>query len=141
MGNLSRVFTTIDHVGIAVEDIDAALTCYHERFQMAIQHREVVESQGVEAVLLEVGDAHIELLAPLGPETPVGKFLESRGPGMHHVAYRVEDVDAELERVKSLGIRVIDETPRTGILGSRIAFIHPEATGGVLTELVTPAGH
>lgn len=141
MGNLSRVFTTIDHVGIAVEDLDAALATYNEQFEMRIQHREVVEAQGVEAVLLEIGDAHIELLAPLGPETPVGKFLESRGPGMHHVAYRVEDVDAELERVKSLGIRVIDETPRTGILNSRIAFIHPEATGGVLTELVTPADH
>lgn len=141
MGNLSRVFTTIDHVGIAVEDLDAALATYNEQFEMRIQHREVVEAQGVEAVLLEIGDAHIELLAPLGPETPVGKFLESRGPGMHHVAYRVEDVDAEIERVKSLGIRVIDETPRTGILNSRIAFIHPEATGGVLTELVTPADH
>lgn len=141
MGNLSRVFTTIDHVGIAVEDLDAVLATYNEQFEMRIQHREVVEAQGVEAVLLEIGDAHIELLAPLGPETPVGKFLESRGPGMHHVAYRVEDVDAELERVKSLGIRVIDETPRTGILNSRIAFIHPEATGGVLTELVTPADH
>jgi methylmalonyl-CoA epimerase len=135
------VFTTIDHVGIAVENLDKALTHYHENFEMAIQHREVVEAQGVEAVLFEVGDAHIELLAPLGPETPVGKFLESRGPGMHHIAYRVEDVDAELERVKALGIRVIDETPRTGILNSRIAFIHPEATGGVLTELVTPADH
>lgn len=135
------MFTRIDHIGIAVEDLDAAIAQYNEQFEMAIQHRETIEEQGVEAVLLEIGEGHIELLKPLGPDTPVGKFIAKKGTGLHHVAYAVEDVDAELERVKSIGMRVIDETPRVGIRGSRIAFLHPASTGGVLTELVTPAGH
>lgn len=135
------MFTRIDHIGVAVTDLDAAIASYNEQFEMAIQHREVIEEQGVEAVLLAVGEGHVELLKPLGPDTPVGKFIEKKGPGLHHVAYAVADVDAELERVKALGLRVIDETPRTGIRGSRIAFLHPASTGGVLTELVTPADH
>ncbi len=135
------MFTRIDHIGVAVEDLDATIAQYNEQFEMTIQHRETVEEQGVEAVLLEVGEGHVELLRPLGPETPVGRFIEKKGPGLHHVAYAVEDVDAELERLKALGVRVIDETPRIGIRGSRIAFLHPASTGGVLTELVTPAGH
>jgi methylmalonyl-CoA epimerase len=135
------VFTRIDHIGVAVADLDAAIAQYNEQFEMAIQHRETVHEQGVEAVLLEVGEGHVELLAPLDDDTPVGKFLASRGPGLHHVAYSVPDVDAELERIKSLGIRVIDETSRIGIRGSRVAFLHPEGTGGVLVELVTPADH
>lgn len=132
-------FTAIDHVGIAVENIDETLAIYNEKFGMAIQYREVVEEQGVEAVLLEVGGSHIELLQPLGPDTPVGKFLEKRGAGMHHVAYRVENVQAELDRLKAAGIELIDETPRIGIQGSTVAFIHPQSAGFVLTELVTPA--
>lgn len=136
------MFGAIDHIGIAVEDIDAAMKIYNEQFEMAVQYREVVESQGVEAVLLEVGDAHIELLKPLGPDTPVGKFIEKRGVGMHHVAYRVEDVQAELDRLKALGLELIDETPRIGIQGSTVAFVHPQSAGGVLTEIVKPAaGH
>lgn len=133
------MFGAIDHIGVAVEDIDAALKLYEEQFEMRIQHREVVESQGVEAVLLEVGDSHVELLKPLGPDTPVGKFIENRGVGMHHVAYRVEDVAAELKRCAALGLELIDETPRIGIRGSTVGFLHPKSTGGVLVELVTPA--
>jgi len=106
---------------------------------MELAHRETVESQGVEAVLLDVGDGHIELLAPLGPDTPVGKFIAKKGPGIHHVAYAVEDIDAALEQVKAAGLRLIDEEPRTGIRRSRVAFIHPASTGSVLTEIVQPA--
>ena len=133
------MFGAIDHIGVAVEDIDAALKLYAEQFEMRVQHREVVESQGVEAVLLEVGDSHVELLKPLDPDTPVGKFIENRGVGMHHVAYRVEDVAAELQRCAALGLELIDETPRVGIQGSIVGFLHPKSTGGVLVELVTPA--
>ncbi|MGH2905932.1 MAG: methylmalonyl-CoA epimerase [Solirubrobacterales bacterium] len=133
------MFGEIDHIGVAVEDLDATLAVYNEKFEMAIQYREVVESQGVEAVLLEVGGGHVELLKPLGPDTPVGKFIEKRGTGMHHVAYRVTDVQAELDRLGALGVELIDETPRIGIRKSTVAFIHPQAAGGVLTELVTPA--
>ncbi|MBJ7348710.1 MAG: methylmalonyl-CoA epimerase [Thermoleophilaceae bacterium] len=135
------MFGRIDHVGIAVEDLDAAIAVYGAQFEMAIQHREIIEEQGVEAVLLEIGEGHIELLKPLGPDTPVGKFISKKGTGMHHVAYAVADVDAELARLIAAGVRVIDETPRVGIRGSRIAFLHPASTGGVLTELVTPADH
>jgi methylmalonyl-CoA epimerase len=102
----------------------------------------VVEEQGVEAVLLDVGENHVELLAPLGSDTPVGKFLASKGPGLHHVAYQVTDIDSELDRCREAGLRLIDEQPRRGIRGSRVAFLHPRSTGGVLTEIVEPAaGH
>jgi methylmalonyl-CoA/ethylmalonyl-CoA epimerase len=132
------VFGRIDHIGVAVEDLDAAVELYSGRFGMAEQHRETVEQQGVEAVLLEIGEGHVELLKPLGPETAVGKFLASRGPGLHHVAYQTDDIDAALEQVRSAGLALIDEEPRIGIRGSRVAFVHPKATGGVLTELVEP---
>ncbi len=129
----------IDHIGVAVEDLDEALELYRDRLGMLEQHRETVEQQGVDAVLLEIGDGHVELLSPLGPETAVGRFLERHGPGMHHVAYRTDDIDAELEAVRAAGLRLIDEQPRIGIRGSRVAFVHPKSTGGVLTELVQPA--
>jgi methylmalonyl-CoA/ethylmalonyl-CoA epimerase len=132
------VFGRIDHIGVAVEDLDAAIELYRQRFEMVEQHREVVESQGVEAVLLEIGEGHVELLKPLDPETAVGKFLASRGPGLHHVAYQTDDIDAALEQVKAAGLELIDETPRIGIRGTRVAFLHPKATGGVLTEIVEP---
>jgi methylmalonyl-CoA/ethylmalonyl-CoA epimerase len=132
------VFDRIDHIGVAVEDLDAALELYKQQFAMAEQHREVLEEQGVEAVLLEIGEGHVELLKPLGPDTAVGKFLVSRGPGMHHVAYQTTDIDAALDRVKAAGLPLIDETPRIGIRGSRVAFLHPEGIGGVLTEIVEP---
>jgi methylmalonyl-CoA/ethylmalonyl-CoA epimerase len=133
------VFDRIDHVGIAVEDMDAALERYRDGFKMPLVHREVVESQGVDAALLDVGEGHIELLAPLGPDTPVGKFMTKRGPGMHHVAYQVTDIEAALAALKESGARLIDETPRIGIRNSRVAFLHPAAAGGVLTEIVQPA--
>ena len=129
----------IDHVGVAVEDLDAAIHLYAEVLGMPLVHREVVEEQGVEAVLLDVGESHVELLAPLGPDTPVGKFLAKKGAGLHHVAYGVADIDATLAALKAAGTRLIDETPRVGIRGSRGAFAHPAATGGVLTEIVQAA--
>jgi methylmalonyl-CoA/ethylmalonyl-CoA epimerase len=132
------VFALIDHIGVAVEDLDAAVTLYRDRFGMAEEHRETVEEQGVDAVLLEIGEGHVELLAPLAPDTAVGRFLERHGPGLHHVAYRTGDIDAALEAVRAAGVRLIDEQPRTGIRGSRVAFLHPKSTGGVLTELVQP---
>jgi methylmalonyl-CoA/ethylmalonyl-CoA epimerase len=132
------VFDRIDHIGVAVDDLDAAIDLYTQKFQLAEQHREVVEEQGVEAVLLEIGEGHVELLKPLAPETAVGKFLAAKGPGLHHVAYQTSDIDAALEQVKAAGLQLIDETPRIGIRGSRVAFLHPKATGGVLTEIVEP---
>jgi methylmalonyl-CoA/ethylmalonyl-CoA epimerase len=136
------VLGRIDHIGVAVEDLDEAVSLYSEGLGMPEQHRETVEEQGVEAVLLEIGDGHVELLSPLGPETAVGKFLEKRGPGLHHVAYRTEDIDAALQEIRQAGLRLIDEEPRAGIRGSRVAFLHPKSTGGVLTEIVQPAeGH
>lgn len=128
----------IDHVGVAVEDLESALALYRDMFRMPLVHRETVGEQGVDAALLDVGDAHVELLEPLGPETAVGKFLASRGPGLHHVAYRVDSVQETLERLAAAGLRLIDERPRRGIRGSWVAFVHPASTGGVLTELVEP---
>jgi len=129
----------IDHIGVAVEDLDAALELYAGTLKMPVVHRETVAEQGVEAVLLDVGENHVELLAPLGPDTPVGKFLAKKGPGLHHVAYQVADIEATLMALKAAGTRLIDETPRVGIRNSRVAFVHPAATGGVLTEIVQPA--
>jgi methylmalonyl-CoA/ethylmalonyl-CoA epimerase len=129
----------IDHVGVAVENLDAAVGLYSGSLGMRVIHRETVTEQGAEAVLLEVGDGHIELLEPLSPETAVGKFLAKRGPGMHHVAYRVADVEDTIRCLAEAGMRLIDERPRTGIRGSLVAFVHPASTGGVLTEIVQPA--
>jgi methylmalonyl-CoA epimerase len=133
------VFSRIDHIGVAVEQIEPALELYRDSFELRLAHREVVQEQGVEAVLLDVGEGHVELLAPLGPETPVGRFLAKHGPGLHHVAYQVQDIDAALEAVRQAGLELIDQQPRTGIRGSRVAFMHPRATAGVLTEIVEPA--
>ena len=136
------MFGRIDHMGVAVEDLDAAIALYEKSFEMQLVHRETVDSQGVEAVLLDVGDGHVELLAPLGPDTAVGKFLARNGQGLHHVAYAVDDIDAELPRLAAAGIELIDSAPRVGIRESRVAFLHPRSTGGVLTEIVEPAkGH
>jgi methylmalonyl-CoA/ethylmalonyl-CoA epimerase len=133
------VFTRIDHIGVAVEQIEPALALYRDDFELTVAHREVVEEQGVEAVLLDVGENHVELLAPLGADTPVGKFLAKNGPGLHHVAYQVPDIDATLGALKQAGLALIDQQPRAGIRGSRVAFMHPRATAGVLTEIVEPA--
>ena len=134
------MFGRIDHIGIAVEDIDAGIELYEKSFEMELALRETVEEQGVEAALLNVGDGHVELLAPLGPDTPVGKFLAKRGTGLHHVAYAVDDIDSTLKRLAATGIELIDAKARVGIGGSRVAFIEPRSTGRVLTEIVEPAG-
>jgi methylmalonyl-CoA/ethylmalonyl-CoA epimerase len=133
------VLDRIDHVGVAVRDLEAGISLYEGTLGMPLVHRETVTSQGVEAALLDVGEGHVELLRPLGGETPVGKFLERRGEGLHHVAYAVEDIDAELGRLSEAGVELIDSEPRVGIRGSRVAFLHPRSTGSVLTELVEPA--
>jgi methylmalonyl-CoA epimerase len=137
------MFTRIDHIGVAVEDLEAGIELYGRGFEMGLAHRETVESQGVEAVLLDVGEGHVELLRPPGPDTAVGKFLARKGPGLHHVAYAVEDIEATLRRLSEAGLELIDEQARTGIRGSRVAFLHPRSTGGVLTEIVQPSegGH
>ncbi len=133
------MFARVDHIGVAVDDLDGALALYGDTFGMAVAHREVVEEQGVEAVLLDVGENHVELLRPLSPDTAVGRFLAARGPGLHHGAYQVGDVEAALRRRREQGGALIDAEPRVGIRGSRVAFVHPRATGGVLTEIVEPA--
>jgi len=133
------LFGRIDHVGVAVEDLDSAVELYSQRFDMREQHRETVEEQGVEAVLLEVGDGHVELIRPLSPESGVARWIDRHGPGLHHVAYATEDIDSALATVRDAGLRLIDEQPRRGIRDSRVAFLHPKSTGGVLTELVEPA--
>jgi methylmalonyl-CoA/ethylmalonyl-CoA epimerase len=130
------MFGRIDHIGVAVDDLDEAISLYSERLGMRVQHRETVEEQGVEAVLLGVGESHVELLRPLSPDSAVGRFLERNGPGLHHVAYGTDDIASALDAVREAGLRLIDEQPRTGIRGSRVAFVHPKSTGGVLTELV-----
>lgn len=133
------MFSRIDHIGVAVAQLEPALELYEERFEMTLAHREVVEEQGVEAVLLDLGENHVELLAPLGEDTPVGKFLARQGPGLHHVAYQVSDIEATLQMLQQAGLELIDKQPRTGIRGSRVAFMHPRASMGVLTEIVQPA--
>jgi methylmalonyl-CoA epimerase len=136
------MFAQIDHIGVAVDDLDAAIALHERAYGLALAHREVVEEQGVEAVLLDVGVSHVELLRPLTPDSAVGRFLASRGPGLHHVAYRVADIERALDTLREQGLRLIDETPRVGIRGSRVAFVHPQSAGGVLTEIVQPAeGH
>jgi methylmalonyl-CoA/ethylmalonyl-CoA epimerase len=136
------MLSAIDHIGIAVDDLDAAVKRYRDELKLAVVHRETIAEQGVEAVLLDVGESHVELLAPVSPESAVGRFLTKRGAGLHHVAYRVQSVDDTLAALADQGMRLIDERPRIGIRGSRVAFIHPSSTGGVLTEIVQPAaGH
>jgi methylmalonyl-CoA/ethylmalonyl-CoA epimerase len=133
------MFARIDHVGVAVEDLDAAIALHETTYGMTLVHREVVEEQGVEAVLLDVGENHVELLRPLSADTPVGKFLSRRGPGLHHVAYQVPDIEAALRDLSAAGVELIDTEPRTGIRSSRVAFLHPRSSSGVLTEIVQPA--
>jgi methylmalonyl-CoA epimerase len=127
----------IHHLGVAVTDLDAALETYHRCFGAELEHRAVVEAQGVEAAAVLVGASRVELLAPLGADSPVGKFLASRGPGMHHVAYEVDDVRTALDSLSAEGAELIDEEPREGLFGLQIAFVHPDAVHGVLTEVVS----
>jgi methylmalonyl-CoA epimerase len=127
----------IHHLGVAVEDLDEAVTTYERIFGARLEHRETVPDQGVEAASLKVGAGRVELLASLGEETPVGKFLTKRGPGMHHVAYEVEDVRAAIGELAEQGVELVDEEPRQGLFGLEVAFLHPDAVDGVLSELVT----
>jgi methylmalonyl-CoA/ethylmalonyl-CoA epimerase len=134
------MFGRIDHIGVAVADLDAAIDLHVNVYGLELVHRETVADQGVEAVLLDVGESHVELLAPLADDTPVGRHLATRGPGLHHVAYATDDIEAALDSLRGAGVRLIDETPRTGIRGYKVAFLHPSDCGGVLTELVQPVG-
>jgi methylmalonyl-CoA/ethylmalonyl-CoA epimerase len=137
------VLGRIDHIGVAVEDLEAGIALYENSFGMTLGLRETVEEQGVEAALLNVGDGHVELMAATGPDTPVGKFIAKRGAGLHHVAYAVDDIDSALEQLAASGIELIDAEARPGIGGSRVAFLQPRSTGRVLTEIVEPpeGGH
>jgi methylmalonyl-CoA epimerase len=128
--------TDIDQVGIAVADLEAAVRDYERLLGRGPSHRERVEDQGVEEVLFPVGTSYIQLLGALGPDTPVGRALATRGPGVHHIAYRVDDISAALEHLGAAGARLVDETPRPGSRNTLIAFVHPKAMGGVLVELV-----
>lgn len=130
------LLTEIDHVAIAVEDLEAAIAYYRDTFGAEVDHREVVESDGVEEALLKVADSYIQLLTPTRPDSPVAKYLERRGEGLHHVGYRVDDCAVALEAVKASGGRVIDEAPRPGSRGTTVAFVHPKAAFGTLIELV-----
>jgi methylmalonyl-CoA/ethylmalonyl-CoA epimerase len=129
----------IHHLGVAVEDLDEAVTTYEQLFGASVEHRETVPEQGVEAASLKVGEGRVELLASLGEETPVGKFLTKRGPGMHHVAYEVDDVRAAIDELSAKGVELVDDQPRRGLFGLEVAFLHPDAVHGVLAELVTDA--
>ena len=128
--------TEIDHVGIACADLEASVTQYRRTLGVEPSHRERVVDQGVEEVLFPAGSSYVQLLGALGPDTPVGRFLASRGPGLHHVAYRVADIEAALEALRADGMRLIDAVPRPGSRGTLIAFVHPASMGGVLVELV-----
>jgi len=127
----------IHHLGVAVHDLDEAVDTYERLFGAELEHRGKVDDQGVEAAAVLVGTGRIELLAPLGDDTPVGKFLAKRGPGMHHVAYEVDDVRAELDRLAEEGAELLDSEPRQGLFGLQVAFVHPDAAHGVLTEVVS----
>jgi methylmalonyl-CoA/ethylmalonyl-CoA epimerase len=140
------LLTRIDHVGIACRDLDASIELYVATFGLVVAGRETNEAQGVKEAMLHVADApggasYVQLLEPLSPDTPVGKFLDSRGEGVHHIGYGVVDVSTALEELGGKDIRLIDERPRHGSLGASIAFLHPKSVGGVLTELVQTAGH
>lgn len=132
---------SIDHVGIAVVDIEASIGLYRDDLGLQLVHREVIAEQGVDAALFDVGESHVELIGTLTPNSGVARFLADRGPGLHHVAYRVKNIDVALAQLAATDMALIDKQPRTGIRGSRVAFLHPKATGGVLTEIVEPAAH
>lgn len=136
MSELNSLLREVDHIAIAVRDLEAAAAWYKDVFGAEVTHREVVESDGVEEALIKVAESYIQLLTPTKPDSPVGKFLESRGEGLHHVAYRVDDCAKALEAVKSAGFRVVDEAPRPGSRNTTVAFLHPKSGFGTLIELV-----
>ena len=133
---MSFVPTDIDHVGIAVRDLEAAVEHYRRTLAVEPIHRETIEKDGVEEALFRIGSSYVQLLAPTGPDTPVGKFLEKKGEGVHHVGYRVDDVAAMVKHLKAEGVPMVDEIPRPGSRGTTVAFAHPKGFGGVLVELV-----
>lgn len=128
----------VDHIAIAVKNLDEALAFYKAALGLPEIGIETVSEQGVRVAKLDIGNTHIELLEPLGPDTPVGKFIENKGPGLHHICVKVDDINSELAKLKSQGMRLIDETPKIGAGGAKIAFVHPKSTGGVLLELSQP---
>jgi methylmalonyl-CoA/ethylmalonyl-CoA epimerase len=127
----------IHHLGVAVDDLDAALATYEQLFGAEVEHRATVEDQGVRAASVRIGEGRVELLEPLGEDTPVGRFLAKRGPGMHHVAYEVNDLDAALSELAGAGADLIDDAPRPGLFGLQVAFVHPDSVHGVLSEVVS----
>jgi methylmalonyl-CoA/ethylmalonyl-CoA epimerase len=131
----------IDHVALAVSDIDAAITRYREIWGLEVEHRERVEDQGIEEAMLPVGESYLQLLAPAGAESTVGRFLDRRGEGLHHIAYEVDDLEAALRELKAKGIALIDEAPRKGGRGRMIAFVHPKDNHGLLVELIQRPDH
>lgn len=133
------MLTKIEHVALAVADLEAAIRLYTDVWGLPLEHREVVEDQGVEEAMFRIGESYIQLLAPLSPETTVGKFIEKRGEGLHHIAYEVDDIEAALESLKKSGAQLIDETPRRGSRNTKVAFVHPKTNRGVLVELVERA--
>jgi methylmalonyl-CoA/ethylmalonyl-CoA epimerase len=130
--------TGIHHLGVAVDDLDAALSTYERFFGARVEHRATVPDQGVEAASVRIGDGRVELLTPLESDTPVGRFLAKRGPGMHHVAYEVQDVEAAIAGLTAAGADLIDDRPRAGLFGLEVAFVHPDSVHGVLSEVVSP---
>jgi methylmalonyl-CoA epimerase len=133
-------YQQIDHVGIAVVDLDAAIARYRELLGVAPSVRKRMDKDGIDAAMLDLGSTHVELIAPIGPESTISGFLEKRGEGMHHVAYRVDDLRVALAELRRAGARLIDEEPRLGVMGHLVAFVHPKSFGGVLTELVEASG-
>jgi methylmalonyl-CoA/ethylmalonyl-CoA epimerase len=133
--------THIDHVGIAVADLDAAIAFYEKAYGMRCAHVEVNEEQGVREAMMEVGESgsYVQLLSPLNPDTTIGRFLDKNGPGIQQMAYRVDDLDAVSEHLRAEGLRLLYDEPRTGTAGSRVNFVHPKSAGGVLVELVEPS--
>jgi methylmalonyl-CoA/ethylmalonyl-CoA epimerase len=140
VGMTAALFTEIDHVAIAVNDLEAAIAYYRDVYGAVVDHREVVESDGVEEALLKVADSYIQLLTPTRADSPVAKYLEKKGEGLHHIGYRVADCEVALEAVKAAGGKVIDQAPRPGSRGTTVAFIHPKTTFGTLVELVQDNG-
>jgi len=133
------MFQRINHVGIAVSELEPAIAHYRGLLGMDVVHREVLDDETIDAALMSAGEGRLELVAALAPDTPLGRFLARRGPGMHHIAYEVEDIDTALEQLRDGPLTLIDAVPREGIDGSRVAFLHPSANFGVLTEIVEPA--
>ncbi|MGC9221399.1 MAG: methylmalonyl-CoA epimerase [Solirubrobacteraceae bacterium] len=138
---LARLIVALDHTAVAVENLHDSITYYTDVLGLTLAHRETMAEQGVEAVLFDLADAHIELITPLNSRNGVGRWLEKHGPGLHHIAYRTSDIDVALATLASAGVRLIDERPRRGVRDSRVAFLHPSSCGGVLTEIVQPANH